>query len=397
MKKTNVPTLPPRKWYSLQQAADKLTQIFNQPITSGDLLHYANQGLIEISVRIDFEYIDDDKFNFSIHQSNLDEILEEIYKLDIHCWQSYTGKTDFIKTERFKATLKDTSDFGKVFKKLQIDSLKSEMGLLDANTFFSEINDESIPIYDAYINNQVRLDIKTNIEKLNGFFAIEFDDFEDILIDENNPKINLKSITFRPSRSDNINNGFGFIIEGINYNEKQVIELNKNSIFIVPEELELFANGGKPLRNLNSFESFIEEWKNPTRTMRPDSVVKENVFVETENLKIFELNTIPYFNQTDAQKEEFNSTQVEKNKGGRPSIKYRDQIIELAQKIFKAYPNHNRERISDAILELVNDKNYFNDPNYSIKPETTKKILRENKIGKPRGEARKIKALAQFK
>ena len=72
------PTLPPRKWYSLQQAADKLSQIFNQAVTSGDLLHYANQGLLELSVRIDFERINDDEFNFSIHNSNLNEVLEDV-------------------------------------------------------------------------------------------------------------------------------------------------------------------------------------------------------------------------------------------------------------------------------------------------------------------------------
>ena len=93
------------------------------------------------------------------------------------------------------------------------------------------------------------------------------------MIDENNPKINLSSITFRASRNDNINNGFGFVIEGRDIDDKQIIELNKDSIFIVPEELEIFANGGKPIRNLNSFESVIEEWKNPTRTMNPEAVV----------------------------------------------------------------------------------------------------------------------------
>ncbi|MCQ9124249.1 hypothetical protein [Rodentibacter caecimuris] len=376
----NKPTLPPRKWYSLQQAADKLTQIFNQPITSGDLLHYANQGLIELSVRIDFEHIGDNEFNFSIHNSNLNEVLEEIYDLDIHCWQGYIGKTNFIKTDRFTAELKDTFDFEKAFKKLQDDSLNSEMGLVDANTFFSEINNESIPIYDAYINNQISLDIKTNIEKLNGFFAIEFDNFEKIFIDENNPKINLKSITFRPSRNDNINNGFGFVIEGMDYDCKQIIELNKDSIFIVPEELELFSNGGKPLRNLNSFESFIEEWKNPTRTMKPDSVAKENVLVETETLKIFELKRVPYFNQTDAQNEESFNTPPSKNKAGRKRNVLYSEIIETATKLFEKYPSSNKESIVNALYKILPDIN-------NLSAQTIRRYLDENKIGKKGGES----------
>ena len=36
----NKPTLPPRKWYSLQQAADKLTREFGESVTIDDLLHY---------------------------------------------------------------------------------------------------------------------------------------------------------------------------------------------------------------------------------------------------------------------------------------------------------------------------------------------------------------------
>ena len=386
--------LPPRKWYSLQQAADRLTQLFNQSVTSGDLLHYANQGLIELSVRIDFENINDDDFKLSIHNSNLNMVLDDIYDLDIHYWQGYAGRTDFIKTDRFKAILKDTFKFEDVFKKLKENAQKSEDGLVDMYDFLSGINRETIPLYYGYVNNEYYIDIKTNIEKLNGFFAIEFDDFEEVFIDENNPKINLKTITFRPSRNDNINNGFGFVVEGKNSNGKQIIELNKDSIFIVPEELEVFANGGKPIRNLNSFESFIEEWKNPTRTMNPDSVVKENVLVETETMKLFKLKRVPYFGQ-EAQNETLLTK--EKNKGGRPEIRYKDPLIELAKKIFQAYPKHNRARISDAILELVNNKGYFTDQNFKITPETTLRILRENKIGKPRGESTPIRSLDKFK
>lgn len=37
----NKPTLPPRKWYSLQQAADKLTREFGKPVTVDDLLPFS--------------------------------------------------------------------------------------------------------------------------------------------------------------------------------------------------------------------------------------------------------------------------------------------------------------------------------------------------------------------
>ena len=42
----NKPTLPPRKWYSLQQAADKLTKEFGEPVTVDDLLHYYQIDLL---------------------------------------------------------------------------------------------------------------------------------------------------------------------------------------------------------------------------------------------------------------------------------------------------------------------------------------------------------------
>jgi len=45
-------TLPHRKWYSLQQAADKLTREFGEPVTIDDLLHYYQIGLLELSVYI---------------------------------------------------------------------------------------------------------------------------------------------------------------------------------------------------------------------------------------------------------------------------------------------------------------------------------------------------------
>lgn len=371
----NKPTLPPRKWYSLQQAADKLTREFNEPVTSGDLLHYANQGLIELSVRIMFEKIDDTEFNFSIHKSNLEDVIKDIYDLDIHYWQGYIGKTDFIKTDRFKAVLQNTFDYGNIFKKFQEQALKSDDGLIDAESFLSEVNSETIPTYNAYINKSVDVDIKTNIEKLNGFFAIEFDDFEEILIDEDNPRINLKSITFRPSRNDNINNGFGFVIEGLDIDYKQVIELNKDSIFIVPEELEIFANGGKPIRNLNSFESFIEEWKNPTRTMKPDTVAEQNFILNTDTMKVFELKRVPFFAQ-EAQNEEYTENN---NKAGRKKNPRYNNIIETAQKLFEKYPSSNRESIVNALFKILEIED--------LSVQTIRRYLDENSIGKKGGES----------
>jgi hypothetical protein len=384
--------LPPRKWYSLQQAAEKLSQETNQTITSGDLLHYANQGLLELSVRVDFENINDDEFKFNLQNSNLNEVLDKIYDLDIHCWQAYKGKNDFLKTERFKAILRDEFDFGKAFEQMKNNSSLSNNGLTKIEAVLSQIN--NIPTYNGIVNDEYDIDVTTNIEKLNGFFAINFNNFDEIFIDEQNPQINLRAISFRPSRADNIENGFGFVIEGRDFHGKQIITLNKDSIFIVPEELETFKQGGKQIRNLDSFESFIEEWKSPTRINKPNSIFKENVLVDEIGIKAFQLERVPFIDM-ETSNEEFN--QPEKNKGGRPPIKYKKEIILLAKKIFKAYPEHNRERIKEAILELVNNRNYFNDPNFKINEITTRNLLKENDIGILRGKSTPIKALEQFK
>ncbi|MFQ1049426.1 hypothetical protein ACIRXL_04915 [Avibacterium paragallinarum] len=384
--------LPPRKWYSLQQGADKLSQETNQIITSGDLLHYANQGLLELSVRIDFENINNEEFKLNIHNSNLNNVLNDLYDIDIHCWQGYKGKTDFLKTERFKAILRDEFDFEKFFEQMKEDCLMSEDGLSDSEEVFSKVNE--IPTYNGLVNNEYDIDIRTNIEKLNGFFAIDFNDFEEIFIDEQNPIINLETIAFRPSRADNIENEFGFVIGGRDFHKKQIITLNKDSIFIVPEELEFFIKGGKPIRNLNSFESFIEEWEKPTRIINPTSIKKENVLLDTGTVKIFELNEVPYYLKAEAKNEEFEEIQAKKNKGGRPS-KNKDKIIELARKIFERYPNRNRDRIAEAVVELINNKNYLKE-NFEISLVTVRKYLKENNIGKYRGESNPIRNLEQF-
>lgn len=119
----------------------------------------------------------------------------------------------------------------------------------------------------------------------------------------------------------------------------------------------------------------------------------EDLYLDIENLYILN-SDLESFIYNKVEKEDINKII---NKGGRPEIRYKDQLIELAKKISQAYPNHNRARISDAILELVNNKGYFTDQNFKITPETTLRILRENEIGKPRGESTPIRSLDKFK
>lgn len=64
--------LPPRKWYDLEQASEKLTNDLGKKFTEKDLIYYANQGYLELSVYIDFEFFEEDrKANFEIRNSSL--------------------------------------------------------------------------------------------------------------------------------------------------------------------------------------------------------------------------------------------------------------------------------------------------------------------------------------
>lgn len=82
--------LPPRKWYNLEQASEKISREIGEKVTEKDIIYYANQGYLELSVYIDLEKIEDNEYKIEIRNSNLnDDLLEEIDFLDIHCWQSY--------------------------------------------------------------------------------------------------------------------------------------------------------------------------------------------------------------------------------------------------------------------------------------------------------------------
>ncbi|HDR1861751.1 TPA: hypothetical protein QB615_001156, partial [Pasteurella multocida] len=181
--------LPPRKWYSLEQAAEKITQETGEHITERDLIYYANQGFFELSVYINFKKIDDCTYNLELKNSNLnDELINEIHYAEIRSWQSYP-KIEFFKGKLFTATLKDLFDEKSFFEFIKKASLDSELGLADENAIFQEL-DNSIPLLEDIFLNDSLIDLKTNIENLSGLFAIDFLDFEKILIDEENPIIN---------------------------------------------------------------------------------------------------------------------------------------------------------------------------------------------------------------
>ncbi|WGE51328.1 hypothetical protein NYR68_02760 [Actinobacillus equuli subsp. haemolyticus] len=285
--------LPPRKWYSLEQASEKVSRELGEKVTEKDIIYYANQGYLELSIYIDFEKIEKDEYKLEIRNSNLsDDLLDDVYFLDIHCWQSYP-KLRFIQGDLFKAVINDEFDYSLLFEKMGYESRDSELGLVDEDFLLSYM-DDSIPIiWDTYFNDLRITKLKTNIEKLKGFFAIDLVDFEEILIDEENPVLNTYDLAFRPSRNENINNGFAFCISALDCNNKPLIEISKKSIFITAEEIDNLINADKKMRSLNDFESYIEEWKQPTRIINPTTVKQEEALIETDTIKMFKLKNVP--------------------------------------------------------------------------------------------------------
>lgn len=358
------PKLPPRKWYNLEQASEKISREIGEKVTEKDIIYYANQGYLELSVYIDFEKIEDDEYKLDIRNSNLnDELLDEIYFLDIHCWQSYP-QLQFIQGNLFKAKVNDNFDYGQIHQQMKEQSLMSELGLVDEDFLLSQL-DNAIPVlWDTLINDECVIPkLKTNIEKLKGFFAIDLLDFDEILIDEENPILNTYDLAFRPSRNENIENGFAFCIAGLDTNNKPLIEISKKSIFITAEEIEHLKNADRQMRNLNDFESYIEEWKQPTRIIEPTTVKQEEVFIETDTLKMFKLNTVeapkPKLKLVKGGQKtiEKPALRMEKNKTQTPT-QYRKEyarklVIDSCIATMKDYPTAGKNTLVKAVIECI--------------------------------------------
>jgi len=297
--------LPPRKWYSLQQAADKLTMDSGEVVTVNDLLHYAYNRKLQICTK--FLYLEDVGIKIAnkvikFNENNSIELSNAIKKKEIKEYDT------FIKT---------ISGFSTIYG----ITYPQEFNFKIENKDEYNIHKEKKRIYFGFLSFMLDFIIHNYSFSEDGFYI-------------RNGTFFILPITSKNKTLDFLN---------VKTDEKTKIE--NEYLFILHEDLELLKHG--------------KDWLN-------DKEIKNNFE------KIL-------------------------NKGGRPTIKYKDEIVLLAEKIFKAYPEHNRERIKEAILELVNNQNYFNDPSFKINEVTTKKILREKEIGISRGKSTPIRALEQFK
>jgi hypothetical protein len=219
-------TLPHRKWYSLQQAADKLTREFGEPVTIDDLLHYYQIGLLELSVYIStsaktikigkhifstFENIDGKKM---FPRNILDFHLLSEYQEDIFIRHLFSIKKGTETTYQNKFLKINVSNFNKEFDNLIF--IDGFMNLLDA------------------IGNGPKA-IKDTIEK----------------------GINLARLNYlvSPDHGDDYRI---VILTNLNENNKENIFIQLDDLYVLDSDLKAFLNGKNKEKDV---EKIIEKSK----------------------------------------------------------------------------------------------------------------------------------------
>lgn len=292
--------LPNRKWYSLEQAAEKLTREFNELVTINDLLHFYICKKLDLSVYIR-------RYPATI---TIGSLVFSDYKRD-----EKTLKKEDVKFDVFCENDKE----------------------VDCETFHMEQGFRFSYLDDIYITEE---EYKHAYEYLfiYGFMYFSY-------VTQHNPD-EEKSI---------LNNGF---------------RINKKSNYLVFYD----KNNGN-----DTLIWFLAK-------------TDKDVFLPLSDFYILESDLLNFIHGKDNRK----AIEDIVKKSGRPTP-HKETIIELAQNIFNAYPENNRESIAKAVLSLVNDYNYLNVKNYQTTIETIRAYLRENNIGKYRGKSIKINKLERFK
>ncbi|MEH8044893.1 hypothetical protein [Gallibacterium anatis] len=300
--------LPNRKWYSLEQAAEKLTREFNEPVTINDLLHFYICKKLDLSVYI----------------------------------------------RRFPATI--------------------EIGSL----IFSKFRENEKQFEEKDIDFSIITEYRNKIDVDNFLFRKGLDEF---VFDF---KIHKNIIKFKNQNDKDFIYVMGFM------NLYNTMDKNPD------EEKELLEKGFKINLLANYLVFFDENDEQNSVIINFTTNTADVVYISISDLYITEIDLSNFikgkYNKYDLNK----LNKIINNKSGRPTP-HKEAIIELAQNIFNAYPENNRESIAKAVLSLVNDYNYLNVKNYQITIETIRAYLRENNIGKYRGKSIKINKLERFK
>lgn len=235
--------LPPRKFYTLQQAADKLSRDFKEPVTIEDLLHYWAFDNLKLSVYfceypIVFRlgnleiYKKDNTVERSIFFEN--ELPEEI-DFDFFNLQNKEGNTinkEISINDRFVQKIKITYDdikpelkYSGLFQLISgIDitdnineiiekgyKLKLFNFLVSPNQYTEELNNQMIVRFEVFSNDEFYIDI-------NNFYIMHYD--LEQFINGNAKKINVEELIEKKPRIHKQQNQTNFI--------KALLELHYN-------------------------------------------------------------------------------------------------------------------------------------------------------------------------
>ncbi|MCT8565804.1 hypothetical protein Q7471_03580 [Glaesserella parasuis] len=259
--------IPPRKWYTLEQAIKRIKQLTGEEYEINDLLHFSNLGYIELSVLFDINFGGESGEINSIDIRGIDNTIftDEMYYMNIH-------------------------HFSKNFENTRKSYLYNGNLIVTCEKVHNIIEKHKDDEKDDKKDNE-KIFITSDLDIIKGFFTIELIDFENEILDENNFIICSRDIVFRFSRHTEIDTqDLNFEIRVIGKNLDELLYFDKNSFFILNEELEYFLKVGTPLRSLSSTNDFINEWENPTRDLKrykdvQKTIEKTEQRIETPEIK----------------------------------------------------------------------------------------------------------------
>lgn len=199
---------------------------------------------------------------------------------------------------------------------------------------------------------------------MKGFFAIDFIDFERLVLNDENFSISSYDVLFRFCRSEKYTNDLGITLRVFNKELNDSLFINAKDIFVTTKEIYKFLNGNR-INSLNTVKSYIKEWNEPTRHSQ-----EVNSDIETP------------------QKEK--EVEVEqRNKGGRPQNPLKSEAIRIAKDTFEHYKGDiTRIELAGRISSYLRDKH-----KEDISEETVKKYLTEQGIGNRKGTSKNFKII----
>lgn len=225
--------LPPRKFYTLQQAAEKLSRDLNEPVTIEDLIHYWSFDNLKLSIyfsdypvnfnlgnlcfnkkdclaeaKIFFENEEPEKFDFEFlsYSNSESKYIEEIEITD------FLTQNLIIKEEKKKSFLRYSGLF-QIESWLSVDDdineiiknglpLSSMIFLISPNQYVDILKNQMVVQFINFLEERLYIDIRK-------LYILHYD--LEQFINGNSRKINLEDFLAKPPRIDKQKNQANFI------------------------------------------------------------------------------------------------------------------------------------------------------------------------------------------